>query len=121
MKTKSSIAETTNPNTMAGRLRPAGAARLLPLLLLLLALNLSFIPEAKAFYTYSTLHNFTGSPNDGADPCGSLTLSGSFFSPGSIVYGMTFRRRDGGPRYGVQDEHRRHRIYRPPQLRRLPQ
>jgi uncharacterized repeat protein (TIGR03803 family) len=89
MKTKSSIAKTTNPNTMAGRLRPVGAARLLPLLMLL-ALNLSVSPEAKATsYTYTVLHNFAGYPWDGANPHGSLTLSGSFLFPGSTLYGMT--------------------------------
>ena len=47
MKTKTSIAKTTNPNTLAGRLRTACATRLLPLLLLTL-------PAAvQAQYTYT--------------------------------------------------------------------
>ncbi|MGD0573644.1 MAG: kelch repeat-containing protein [Sedimentisphaerales bacterium] len=53
MKTETSIVKTTCPNTVAGRLRTACAAKLLPLLMLL-AFNLSVIHEAKAAYWVNT-------------------------------------------------------------------
>ena len=62
MKTKNSIVKTTNPNTVAGRLRTACATRLLPLLLLL---TLPAVVQAQFNYTNSggtvTITSYYGS------------------------------------------------------------
>ena len=62
---------------------------------------------------YTNLHSFTGYPNDGAGPQGSLTLDGS------TLYGMT---QEGGPNgqtgHGVQAEHRWQRLHQSALFRR---
>ena len=64
MKTESSIAKTTKPNTVAGSLRTACAARLLPLLL---SLTLPAVVQAQLSYQNNgdgtaTITGYTGSP-----------------------------------------------------------
>jgi pimeloyl-ACP methyl ester carboxylesterase len=68
MKTRTSLARTTCPKTMAGRLRTAYAARLLPLLLLLT------LPAAvQAQYTYTT-NNGTITITGYTGPDGAVTI-----------------------------------------------
>jgi hypothetical protein len=78
MKTESLIAKTTKPNTLAGCLRTACAARLLPLLLLLL--TLPAVVQAQD-YTYTT--------NNGA-----ITITGYAGSGGAVTIPRTI---DGRP------------------------
>ena len=66
MRTESSIAKTTKPNTVAGSLRTACAARLLPLLLLL-----ALPAVVQAQFTFTT--------NNGA-----ITITG-YTGPGGAV------------------------------------
>ncbi len=74
MKTKTSFATPTCPNTLAGRLRTACAARLLPLLLLL---ALPAVVQAQYDYTVNngaiTITNYTG-------PGGAVTIPGTINS-----------------------------------------
>jgi hypothetical protein len=53
MKTQDAFSTTTNPNTITGRLRTGCAARLLPILLLLLALP----AVVQAQFTFTTNNN----------------------------------------------------------------
>ena len=63
MKTESSIAKTTKPNTVAGSLRTACAARLLPLLLLTLSAAVQAQDYNYAIYgaVTITITKYTGS------------------------------------------------------------
>jgi len=71
MKTKTSFATPTNPNTVAGRLRTACATRLLPLLLLL-----ALPGVVQAQYTYTTNN-------------GTITITGYTGSGGAVTIPST--------------------------------
>ena len=74
MKTKRPVARTSNPNTLTGRLRTACAARLLPLLLVLM---LPAVVQAQfTFTTNNGTITITGYTDSGGDMTIPNTING---------------------------------------------
>ena len=79
----------------------------MPLLAMVLATNFASAAQAQeavapSLPTFTVLHNFTGSPDDGADPSGPLVLAsdGSYYGPtnagGAFNKGAIYRRSPDG-------------------------